>query len=200
MSRYEDTQRFWIDKWARGYDKTIETDGSRKRSKAFVEIVAPHIEDATSLCELGVGNGRNIHYFHERFSGWAYAANDINPTVHSIIGAYYPDVLDYTSIVIMDTLGYLKQCRPADVMLTNGHLMHIPDDIIGEVCGLMEKMANKHIVIYEAYGHYKDDVPRDPRYRFERDYADYFTWEIKHESGAINRALGRTYQLRVFEK
>lgn len=142
----------------------------------IVDRYASFLNSCVNFCELGVGNGRNIHFFHEKFPNWHYLGNDICPDIHDIIRAIYPDLLGYAEITIEDTLNYLEVCNHTDIMFTHGHLMHLPDDVIEEVCSLISSKTDRFILLYEAYPHkpgaivkasYKD-------YRFERDYENMF--------------------------
>lgn len=138
------------------------------------------------FCELGVGSGRNIYYFHERHPEWKYIGNDINPNIYNEIKSIYPEILDWASIEIIDTLNYLrKDDLQMDITFTYGHLMHIPDDVITEVCSLIAKKTRKYILLQEAYL-YGEGVSfikrlKYKRYRFVRDYERMFPGFIPKE-------------------
>ncbi len=102
--------------------------------------------------ELGVGSGRNLYNFHEKHKEWIYIGNDINPNTYNEIKSIYPGLLDWASIKIIDTLSYLrKDALQRDVTFTHGHLMHIPNDVIEEVCSLTVQKTKRYILLYEAY-------------------------------------------------
>jgi hypothetical protein len=173
MRNYDKMCQLWLRIWrTKDYGSRIDSPEYRRQSEVLIKTLASALSDVESFCELGLGNGRNVHYFHKLFPDWEYRANDINPETNSVIAKHYPDVLDYCSIVILDTLSYLKECKPADLIFTHGHLMHIPDDAILEVCELMEQKANKYIALFEALEHLSYAEVKN--YRFERDYLDIF--------------------------
>ena len=81
----------------------------------------------SDFLRVGVGSGRNIHYFHQKHPEWTYIGNDINPNIHDEIKSVYPDLLNWASIEIIDTLSYLRKADfQTDITFTHGHLMHIP--------------------------------------------------------------------------
>jgi len=178
MSNYKKTKKIWT-KWRKknpSYASATNSDKHIKKSKMIVDRYSGLLNSCASFSELGVGNGRNIHFFHEKFPDWHYYGNDIYPDIHNIIRAIYPDLLDYAEIIIEDTLIFLTVCNNTDIMFTHGHLMHLPDDVIGEVCSLISDKTDRFILLYEAYPHrpgtkvkssYKD-------YRYERDYENMF--------------------------
>jgi len=173
---YQDTKGFWRLFWATCPEYADELDRGPRvpETKRMICIHAPFFEDVNSFCELGLGNGRNVHYFHKIFPEWIYRGNDINPNVHKAILSRYPDVLDYSDIEIADTLEYLKTSRPVDMILTCAHLMHIPDSVIEDVCALMAEKARKFILVSEAHSSPPETVWRMGPYRLERDYRNAF--------------------------
>ena len=140
---YSETKAYWVNKWRcqPEYADHLNRGKLIDGTKAMINGFSPLLEGAKSFCELGLGNGRNIHYFHEQFPAWEYQGNDINPAVHKAIRSQYPDILEYTDIKINDTLEYLKVCECADVIFSSDHLMHIPGSVIVEVCALMADKA-----------------------------------------------------------
>ena len=196
---YEEMQNFWLHVWrTEDYGSRIDKQGYQNQTRVLVNTVADNVVGVKTFCELGLGNGRNVHCFHEVFPDWEYRANDINPDIHSVIARHYPDVLDYCSILILDTLTYLQECKPVDLIFTHGHLMHMPDDVIFDICGLMEERANKYIAIYEAYEHLS--YAEYQRYRWERDYADIFTLEPIFFTPIIHKTSGYIQMFAIFEK
>lgn len=199
MFSYEQMNQFWLHTWKNAdYGSRIDTKDYKEQSQIIVNTLAPHLSDVETFCELGLGNGRNVHYFHEKFPDWEYRANDINPDTHKVIAKHYPDVLDYCSVTILDTLTYLKECEPADLIFTHGHLMHIPDDVIHEVCDLMEQKANKYIGLFEAYEHLS--YAEDMNYRFERDYNDIFGLRPLYGFLIIHKKSGYLHMLYLLKK
>lgn len=137
------------------------------------------MQDCQTFCELGVGSGRNIYYFHEKYPQWMYTGNDINPNIHDEIKSIYPDLLNWASIEIIDTLSYLKKDNfQTDITFTRGHLMHIPNDVISEVCNLISKKTSRCILLHEVYLSSKGLSLRKKlkyrKYRFDRDYEEMF--------------------------
>ena len=179
MTTYTKTQK----KWRKIYRKINYAQGSNqpkhiKTSKSLVEKYGSRVKGLKIFCELGVGSGRNIHYFHEKHPELTYIGNDINPNTYEDIKSIYPDVLDYASIEIIDTLKYLKKVSKIDITFTHGHLMHIPDDTINEVCDLIAQNTSRYILLYEAYLNEKGigliKKLKYSRYWFDRDYEGMF--------------------------
>ena len=202
-THYE-AREFWKNTWLRNpqYVDELNSGAYRRRSVRMVEYFGPDIEDTETFCELGVGSGRNIFYFHEKYPGWKYSGNDINPGVLGVIAKDFPGVLECVNITIDDTLGYLKNIGGVDTLFTHGHLMHIPDSTIGEVCGWMAAKANKYIAIHEAHSHRENAIVfRHERYRFERDYFDMFPGFVcKKSVGELAVNANRIYGMYLFRK
>ena len=88
--------------------------------------------------------------------------------------------MDWASIEIIDTLSYLrKDALQREVTFTQGHLMHIPNDVIKEVCSLITQKTKRYILLYEAYLNEKGigliKKLKYKTYRFDRDYEEMFT-------------------------
>ena len=148
-------------------------------TKFIVEKYGPNLQGCRIFCELGVGSGRNIYYFHEKYPDWTYIGNDINPNTYEDIKSLYPDLLNWASVEIIDSLSYLRKDIKMDVTFTQGHLMHIPDDAIREVCSLIAEKTDKYILLMnEAFLNEKGigfiKRWRYKRYRFDRDYEEMF--------------------------
>jgi len=166
-----------------------------ERSKDVVKRFGPLMKDVNSFCELGVGSGRNIHFFREKYPQWLYFSNDINPTIIEQIDSIYPGLADKdnVNVEIIDTLSYLKKLDEMDVFFTHGHLMHLPHDVINEVCSLIAKKSRKHILIMEA-GKSSRKVSwfkrwKYRKYRFERDYSDMFPgWALKKKEAVDDKS------------
>ena len=196
---YDEMQEWWLNVWQYAdYGHRTDDQGYRNQSQILVNTISNVVVEVKTFCELGIGNGRNVHFFHEVFPNWEYMANDINPDIHSVIARYYPDVLDYCSVVIRDTLSYLKECKQADLIFTHGHLMHMPDDVIYEICDLMQKRTNKYIVTYEAFEHLS--YAKYKGYRWERDYTDVFTIKPILVTPIIHKKNGYIQMFAIFEK
>jgi len=168
---YQDAKECWLTRWQNKPEYATRLDFAPQIVfiKKAVDVAGGHIEDVKSFCELGVGTGNSIHYFHEKYPEWEYRGIDINPEVHKLISTTYPGVLDYADIKSIDTLAYLRECNSVDLFYSKDHLMHIPEPVIEEVCALMASKAKKYILIREAYeGH------RQGGNRYERDYTDAF--------------------------
>ena len=168
---YQDAKECWLTRWRNKPEYAARLDFAPQIDfiKAAIVATSPYIEGVKSFCELGVGTGNSIRYFHEKYPEWEYRGIDINPDVHKLILATYPGVLDYADIKSIDTLTYLQECDSVDLFYSKDHLMHIPDPVIAEVCALIASKAGKYILIREAYeGH------RQGGNRYERDYTDAF--------------------------
>lgn len=201
MISYKEGCDFWLDIWKDDYGRRMSTTGYKRTSQRVVNTLAPYLTEVESFCELGMGNGRNIHYFHEQFSNWGFRGNDINPDTYSEMALYFPKVIDYVSVIILDTLEYLRECKQVDLIFTFGHLMHIPDDSIKEVCELMSNKADKYIATYEAFGHQQwVSRPRLEGFRFERDYQKIFDLEVLFSGHALGQSSGLIQNLCLFKK
>ena len=143
------------------------------------------MNECQTFCELGAGSGRNIWYFHEKYPNWTYSGNDINPDIHNQIATIYPSLLDWADIAITDTLTFLQRGDfSTDITFTHGHLMHLPNDVIDEVCALIAQKTRKYILLHEAYLNGRGIELRKRlkyrKYRFDRDYHDRFPgFELK---------------------
>jgi len=204
--QYRKTKRIWTNWWSRNPEYAMATTSDKhvKRSKMIVNRYASTLDGCGGFCELGVGTGRNIHFFHQRFPEWRYRGNDIYPDIHDIITSMHPDLLEYAEITIADTLEYLKVCDDADMMFTYGHLMHLPDAVIEEVCALISSKANRFIVIYEAYPHKPGAKVKASykNYRFERSYDNMFPGFVLRDKQVEEHPtkVGFRHCLYLFEK
>jgi hypothetical protein len=204
--QYRRTTRIWVRWWQDRPDYGMATNSAKHvaRSRRIVDRYASVFAGCTSLCELGVGTGRNLHYFHERFPDWHYSGNDIAPGIHGTIASVYPELLQYAEILVADSLEYLKSCDSADILFTHGHLMHLPDAVIDQVFAMMADKADRFILLHEAYPHKPGSPVKSSykRYRFERDYEGMFPGfllkdkEIEEDPGK----QGLRHCLYLFEK
>ena len=196
MTTYSNTKKIWS-KWYQNHsDYTRLTNQAKhiETSKHLVDTYGPRMQGCQTFCELGVGSGRNIHYFHQKHPEWTYIGNDINPNIHNEIKSIYPDLLDWASIEITDTLSYLRKADfQTDITFTHGHLMHIPDDVIGEVCSLIAKKTRRCILLHEAYlngpGISFAKRRKYRRYRFDRDYEGMFPGFIVEEKNIFEHPV-----------
>lgn len=187
MATYSQTKELWS-KWYQKGSYTQATNQSKRveTSKRLVDTYGPRMENCSIFCELGAGSGRNIYYFHEKYPQWTYIGNDINPDIHNQIRSIYPELLDWASIEIVDTLSFLnKDDFQTDITFTHGHLMHLPNDVIGEVCSLISKKTRRYILLYEAYLNNRGISLRKKlkyrKYRFDRDYKEMFPGFVLEE-------------------
>lgn len=207
MATYSSTQKIWL-RWHKKGNYTQATNQAKhiKTSKFLVEKYGPCMIGCRIFCELGVGSGRNIYYFHEKYPEWTYIGNDINPNIYEDIRSIYPDLLNWAYIEIVDTLNYLRKDIKVDVTFTHGHLMHIPDDVIGEVCGLIAQKTDKYILLNEAFlaekgiGFMKRWKYR--KYRFDRDYEGMFPGFVLEEKHVFSHPTkkGIRYGRYFFKK
>ena len=72
-----------------------------------------------------------------------------------------------------------------DITFTHGHLMHIPNDVIGEGCTLIAQKTKRYILFQEAYLNEKGisfmKRWKYKKYRFDRDYEGMFPGFIPKE-------------------
>jgi len=179
MATYSSTKKIWVRLYNKGnYARATNQAKHIETSKFLVETYGPRMVGCQIFCELGVGCGRNIYYFHEKYPEWEYIGNDINPKTYEDMGSVYPNVLKWASIEIIDSLSYLQRDIKMDVTFTHGHLMHIPDDVIGKLCSLIAQKTDKYILLNEAFLNEKGvgliKRWRYRRYRFDRDYEGMF--------------------------
>jgi len=202
MTSHEEAKAFWLNIWRvrPEYKDELNSNAYVTRTKAIIEILGSKIQNTETFCELGVGPGRNIFYFHEAYPEWKYIGNDINPDTHSVIEESYPGMLDYADITIADTLDYLKQIDPVDTLFTHGHLMHISDETIDEICELMAQKARKYIVMHEALGHMEQHAEcLHKNFRFERKYS-FPGFLLEYRRGELATNTGMIYAWYLFRK
>jgi len=188
MPTYTKTKKLWS-KWyqkRKNYTKATNQAKHIKMSKFLVETYGHRMAGCRDFCEFGVGSGRNIYHFHAAHPEWTYKGNDINPDIHSEIKSMYPDLLSWASIEIADTLSYLKRDDlQTDIAFTHGHLMHLPNKVINEVCNLIAKKTEKYILLYEAYlngpGVALSKRFKYRKYRFSRVYEERFPGFVLEE-------------------
>lgn len=179
---YDKTINYWKTKHTSGSYSAIKTNKDRHvaKTKLIIRRFSNEINQCKSICELGCGNGRNLYYLSQQYSHIKYYGNDIDLNLFQHIKATYPELLNNDNVKITqeDTLAYLEALSPVDMIFTYGHLMHIPDDIIIEVCNLISQKAKKFILLYEAFIDSiklsQEKKERYKNYRFGRDYNDMF--------------------------
>jgi len=180
---YNETIDYWKAKHASGSYGMVKTNKARHiaKTKHIINKFSNEINQCKSICELGCGNGRNLYYFNQQFNGIQYYGNDIDPNLFEHIKTIYPELLNNDNVKITqeDTLTYLEKLLLPDMIFTYGHLMHIPDEIIGKICSLISQKARKFILLYEAFLDSKnlcqEKKERYKNYRFGRDYNDMFS-------------------------
>ena len=173
---YDKTKQLWNDIHENSrysYNNAIN-ERHNDLTNSLIERYSKYIEECDSLCELGMGSGRNIHLFHEKYPDMKYQGNDINRNIYNTINQLFPDLPSYTRIKIQDTLTFVTRMPKVDIIYTYCHLMHLPNDIIQEVCDEMCKKANMYMILYEAYPPLKplssSKQHKYDKYRFSRDY------------------------------
>ncbi len=179
FNKYEKTKKLWQTKHrSDAYASGENIEKNNKLSEAFIRRHLTAIQNADTLLELGIGSGRNINILLKHMPETKYFGNDISPNVIAYIREAYPNVFANCDITVKDTRAYVSQSPNVDVVFTHGHLMHLPEDVIGEVCKNISKIANHHILIREAFtndvgvGFFRNLKYR--RYRFDRDYSQMF--------------------------
>lgn len=180
MASYSQTKKIWSQWYQKAkYAEFTNQPDNIEMSKHLVDTYGPRMTDCSVFCELGVGSGRNIYYFHEKYPDWKYLGNDISPNIHNEIRSVYPDLLDWADIEINDTLCYLRNPDfETDITFTHGHLMHLPNEVIKEVCQLIAAKTQKYLLLNEAYINGRGLSLRKKlkyrKYRFDRDYENMF--------------------------
>lgn len=208
MANYTQTSKLWSEWYQKGtYARSTNTEKHIETSKHLVETYGPQMNGCKTFCELGAGSGRNIWYFHEKHPNWTYRGNDINPDIHNQIAAIYPNLLDWADIAIADTLTFLQRGDfSTDITFTHGHLMHLPNDVIDEICALIAQKTRKCILLHEAYLNGRGIGLRKRlkyrKYRFDRDYEDRFQgFELKDKCVSNHPTKkGIRYCVYLFEK
>jgi len=191
MTTYSKTKRLWSQWYQKGtYTQAANQSKHVETSKRLVDVYGPQMKGCRTFCELGAGSGRNIYYFHEKYPQWIYTGNDINPNIHNEIKSIYPDLLNWASIEIIDTLNFLKKDDfQTDITFTHGHLMHLPNDVIDEVCSLIAQKTRRYILLHEAYingpGISLTKRWKYRRYRFDRDYEAMFSGFILEDKNIL---------------
>ena len=179
---YNETIDYWKTKHTSGSYSAIKTNKDRHvaKTKLIIRRFSNEISQCKSICELGCGNGRNLYYLNQQYSHIKYYGNDIDPNLFQHIEAAYPELLDSYNVKITqeDTLAYLERLLLPDMIFTYGHLIHIPDEIIIEICNLISQKASKFILLYEAFleseNLCQEKRERYKNYRFGRDYNNMF--------------------------
>lgn len=180
FSQYKFTKNYWKSKHKSiDYVKSGVLTKNNKISREFIERYLKKMNNINSLLELGVGSGRNLSIFQEHLPQIKYFGNDITQNLLEYVGSIYPEVLKLTELKVEDTYEYLNTSKKVDVTFTHGHLMHLPDEIIDNVCKNIANKTNKYILIREAYinnpgaGFIRNIKYK--KYRFDRDYTDKFS-------------------------
>lgn len=176
---YKTTQEFWKGKHSnKAYSESENNQKNNEISRTLIEKFLPELEGVESILELELGSGRNINIFLNHFPDAQFYGNDISPNIIEYISSYYPNVTENCRITSQDTCSFVKTCPEVDVVFTHGHLMHIPDDAIEEVCNDIQRVSRKFILIREAYVNNKGAglirTLNYRKYRFDRDYSEYF--------------------------
>lgn len=167
-------KRYWLK-----FYQTKETDSEEEciTAKKFVNTFAPKIRWAKSICELGVGTGKHLNFFLERYPDKIYSGNDFNPDTIGLIKKLYPNVIEKCDININSTDKYLKKyIRLVDAIFTYNHLMYIPNNLIDLGCSRISMRATKYILIHEIKTNvsYTESKGSFIKFGIGRDYTDMF--------------------------
>lgn len=171
--RYENTKNLWKKWWSKKpwYGRRTNLPKHLGRSEEIVRIFMDLGLTFSSFCELGIGSGRNIFYFHKCFPDAEYFGVDISPMVESVIRECHSSILEFVKLHIGDVLTFLQNPQfPTECIFTHGLLMHIPQDTIEELMQLIFEWS-RIVVFCEAY---HESYRKTKSYRFERDYKEYF--------------------------
>lgn len=193
---YKDEKKFWAKRWVRKKQTRKLRRGDRSsESKRIVSHFRELNIPCKSFLEIGCGLGRNIWWFYNEFPEWKYTGIDINPKAQEVVLKHYPGLEGKVKVFSSDALTFLKRRRANsfDVVFTFSVLQHITEDVIEQVCKLMEKVAASALVIYEAK---EKRLERPPvHWRFFRDYRKFFTFPCVKEI-----PFDGEYSLLIFSK
>lgn len=148
------------------------------KAKEFVNKYAHKIRWAKSICELGIGTGKHMNYFVEKYPNKNYFGNDFNPEIIKIIDKLYPDLIGKCDITVSSTNKYLKRyIKVVDAIYTYNHLMYIPDDLIDIECTNISMKSSKYILIHEILtdvDYIEGDIKSFINFGIGRDYSEKF--------------------------
>ena len=102
----------------------------------------------------------------------------MNSSSKNYMNKTYPKLAKICNLMIKDTKNYLLNPKEVDLIFTHGHLMHLPESIIDDICKTIDSKKNKYIFIREALinnpaaGLIRKLKYR--RFRFDRDYSNKF--------------------------
>ena len=172
--------------WLRVYQsKRYGSPEKVQEAKSFVQKYASKIRWAKTICELGVGDGKHLHFFLEKYPNKKYCGNDFNPKVCSLVEKSYPDVFKKCDIMNKSTDKYLKGClQYVDVIFTYNHLMYVPEEGIDRICSKISHVTGKYLLFREIYTPIKyNDLDKKSflSFGFGRDYQKKFCeFELKN--------------------
>lgn len=170
---YKETKKLWKKEWwnTRQYGKSTNSIQHIEQSEYIAKKCVQLGLNINTMCELGIGNGRNINCFSKFYDNIQCYGNDIYPKITDIIKKYNPNILSFTKLYVCDALTFMKNfTREIDCILTHGFLMHIPEDTINDLLQMIFDKS-KIFVFFEAY--VNNNKPNQKDYRFERDYLNY---------------------------
>ncbi len=182
MINWKKAKRFWL----KTNPEYLNTPEQIEDAKNFVQKYASKIRWAKSICELGVGDGKHLYYFLEKYPNKKYCGNDFDPKVFNMIAESYPDISDKCFINCESTTKYLKKyLRYSDAIFTYNHLMYVVDEEIDQVCSNISYVTGKYLLIREIFTEVKyKDNNRDAfiSFGFGRDYTNMFDdFELKNK-------------------
>ena len=180
MINWKRARRYWTHIY-QSNSSSVNTPELVDAAKEFINKYASKIRWAKTICELGIGDGKHLNFFIEKYPDKKYYGNDFNPEVMALIEKTYPNVLDKSEIVLgKSTDKYLKNyIRYVDAIFTYNHLMYIPDDDIDKVCSRISDRTGKYILMHEPHT--------------KVQYSDI------NEKAFINFGIGRDYTNMFYE-
>lgn len=182
MINWKLAKRYWL----KTNSEYLNTPEQIEDAKNFIQKYASKIRWTNSICELGVGDGKHLYYFLEKYPNKKYCGNDFNPNISNIIKQSYPDIIDKCVIMCESTEKYLgKYLRYIDALFTYNHLMYIPDEDIDKICSNISYITGKYILIREIFTKIKygdHDKNSFLLFGFGRDYTKMFDdFELKNK-------------------
>jgi len=189
--------------WLKFY-QTKKTDSEEEctTAKKFVNMFAPKIRWAKSICELGVGTGKHLNFFLERYPDKIYSGNDFNPNTIGLIKKLYPNVIEKCNISINSTDKYLKKyIGLVDAIFTYNHLMYIPNNLIDLECSRISRRATKYILIYEIKTNvsYTESKKSFIKFGIGRDYTDMFD-DFNLKGKTTETVSGQEFDTYLFKR
>jgi len=184
MINWKKAKEYWLHAYKS--KQYINKPEKIQEAENFVRKYASKIRWAKTICELGISDGKHLHFFLEKYPNKEYYGNDFNPNVYSIVKKSYPDVFEKCNIMYKSTGKYLKgRLQYVDAIFTYNHLMYVSDEEIDKICSKISYVTGKYLLLREIYTSIKyDDLDEKSFLNFGsgRDYQDmFYEFELKNK-------------------